>query len=118
MPFLNQKTTTLQKLLIILFLVTIALSCISLVWMQIEKPGKVTKRCDKINQFMQAHNFTFSNTTADLSLFTPSCPTTVNPPMSPGLESTINLATVTGIGFLVVSTYAYLTRKKPEPPSP
>lgn len=117
MPYLDtSKMTGLQKVLTILFILTIVLSCVSLVWIQIEKPGKVTKRCELINQFMQDHNFTFNNTTANLSLFRPACPSTTNPPMSPGLEATINLSYIVGAIFIVFGVYTYLSRKKEEPP--
>jgi len=118
MPYLDgiQKTTKLQKALIVLFIITITLSCLSLVWIQLEKPGKVTTRCERISQFMSSHNFTEGNNSLNLSKLTPSCPTTINPPMSPGLELCINLAAVSGIVFVILSAYTYITRKKKEEP--
>lgn len=117
MPSLKLKeTTTVQKLLIILFIVTITLSCISLVWMQVEKPGKVTKRCELINQFAASHNFSEGEFKLNVSKLNPSCPTTTNPPMSPGLDMCINLAMVSGAAFVLLGIYTYLTRKKEGPP--
>ena len=121
MPFLNinieTETTPLQKLLVILFGITIFLSCLSLVWIQIEKPEKVSYSCSALQGLMNPANGTVSLKELDSGLsnipkLEPTCKKTVNPPMSAGLVGVINLATVSGVLFVVVSGYAYVFRKK------
>jgi disulfide bond formation protein DsbB len=114
MRFLSPKSTSLQKALVILFLLTIVMACISLVWLQFEKPGKVTRKCTMINQFADANKFTFDKNTSDtFKQLHPECNETANPPMSLGLEAAINLTVIIGVIFVLLSVYAYISRKKP-----
>jgi hypothetical protein len=119
MPYLK-GTTGIQKLLIVLFVATIALSCVSLVWMMVEKPDKVTTHCEHQGGFnmkpvvLNLSNISNSN---DLSLI-PNCVTTYNPPMSTGLALMINISTVCAGFFIAVAAIAYTTRKKDEPDEP
>jgi hypothetical protein len=119
--FKDTYKTPIQKLIVLLFATTIILCCTALVWIQIEKPDKVTYRCEELGKFIDSHNFTVGEKTDLSSQLRPACPKTVNPPMSAGLVAVINLATVTGIVFVGLAGYAYIAGKKKEqgkePPS-
>jgi hypothetical protein len=114
----SPKTTTLQKVIIVLFTVTIIGSCASLVWISLEKPGKVTKLCENDNKLMRnTEERVFGNNTMSLEQFGRDCTTTVNPPMSGGLAALIDFTTFIGFLFLSASLYACWDRwtKRPIP---
>ena len=115
---LSPETTTLQKVIIALFAVTIIGSCASLVWISLEKPGKVTKHCENNNKLVwNTEERQFSNNTMSLEQFGRDCTTTVNPPMSGGLSALIDFTTFIGFLFLSTSLYACWVRwtKRPIP---
>lgn len=117
----SNETTILQKILVILFVATIITACVSLVWIIIEKPDKVTKQCERAGGLysmkpvvLNFTNVTGSNNGLDMSSIQ-NCTTIINPPMSSGLSTMINISTISGGFFIGAAVYAYTFRKKDEP---
>lgn len=120
MPF--PEATTLQKVMIYLFITTILFSCISLIWIIIEKPDKVNQVCGQKLTSRGGGNSIFGNESEFLQKIQRDCITTQNPPMSLGLAMTINLATFAGAAFVLSAICAYISSKKNKkdtsPPTP
>jgi hypothetical protein len=117
MPYLK-GATSIQKIIIILFILTIALSCISLVGMIIEKPDRVYTYCERPGlSSMKPVVLNLANISSENNGLTlvQNCTTTVNPPMSTGLALLINLSTTCAGFFLAGAIIAYITRNKEEP---
>lgn len=112
-----EGSTSIQKILIILFVATIVLSCVSLVGIMIEKPDKVSKHCEHTGGLRNLNqtDYNFSDITDTGLITVPNCTTTVNPPMSSGLVLLINLSTVCAGFFIAAAIIAYIMRKNKEP---
>jgi len=121
-----KSTTPLQKIIIVLFIVTIISSCFALILYLIEKPDKITTVCERSGGISSYKivpvNFTSpsSNGIADIQngQIRKNCTTTQNSTMSPIHKISIDIATYTAAVFFLVSAYAYATKKKEKPPEP
>jgi hypothetical protein len=116
MPYL-EGTSSIQKIIIVLFAATIALSCLSLIGIAIEKPDKVSTLCEHTGGLrdMKSVGVNFTDIKDDGLMIVPNCTTTVNPPMSNGLSTMINIAMICAGFFIIAAVIAYITRKKEEP---
>jgi hypothetical protein len=109
------ETNTLQKALCIVFVVTIGLSILSLGYFFVEKPNRVTVKCEyKGNLEYKMNTITLDPNTPGIQGMqrTKNCTTFTNPPISPNHQLVTDLATVSGISFLLLAIGAYIFRKR------
>lgn len=119
----SPETTIIQKVIIVLFIVTIVSSCISLLLFTIDKPSKQTIICELSGSGLK---YAMKPVSLNMSLteqinsqqFQRNCTTKINPPMSPLHTATTDIATGSVAIFFLASAYAYATRKKEKPIEP
>jgi hypothetical protein len=97
-----------------LFLLTLIFTVFSLLWFWVETPFKGKKVCNE----SYALNSPFSTSNQPESIFGGQVACEISPPkdLSSTHSAFINLATISGIAFLIASGYAYASRKKQNPP--
>jgi hypothetical protein len=114
------KLSPLQKVIYVLFFLTVAFTVISLLWFWVDQPFKSIEDCRdaKLLPFEISHNDKGMDTIESVN--NPphtACIVTPAKNLSEIHSLLINAATITGILFCIVSGYAYATRKK-EPGAP
>lgn len=106
--------TNVQNVLVVLFILTIALSCLSLVWYMVEKPNLKKTHCEQLGKSTSYISDSY-NLGNQSSMIMPklqrNCTTEYNPPISAGLDIMINLSIICGILFFVAAICAYVFRK-------
>jgi hypothetical protein len=114
------ETSTPQKLIILLFVATILMSCITLVWIMVEKPDKKTTTCEPTGRATSMVEQKLSqDDKAEFARLVRNCTSQTNPPMSSGLSLISTLTTISGGLFLAsASIYAYTSRKKIQQKNP
>jgi len=110
------ETTHIQKALCFLFLLTIVFSVISLGYFYVEKPNRVTVKCEHKGTLEYMMKPVTLNINEPIAIQgtqrTRNCTSTINPPISPNHQLVTDAATVSGIAFVLVAVCAYIFRKR------
>jgi hypothetical protein len=109
------ETTPIQKILCVLFILTLGSSVISLTLFIIDKPDKKVTLCENqlgLSHIMKPVTLDSKNPELSMSKYTKNCTTTVNPSMSPQHHWITDFATISVILFLAVAGAAYISKKK------
>lgn len=113
-------TTPLQKIIITLFILTLMFTGISLIWFWVDTPFKGTKTCNETRGFSITPLTISGNISGDLLRGEAGnyCILTDPKELSPVHELFINLATISGVAFLLSAGFAYIQRKQRDPLKP
>jgi len=103
------EMTGLQKLIVAFFLLTIITTCISLGMFFIDVPYKSTEKC--VDNKTAQNDFELGHRPMNKGILQ-DCTWTSPKEISPVHDAIINLSAVIGGTFVILSAYAYITRKK------
>lgn len=107
-------TTPLQKIIITLFLLTLIFTGFSLLWFWVDTPFKGTKTCNETQRFSTGLSISGNLLGGESGYCTLTDPKELSPPHA----AFINLATISGIAFLISAGFVYIQKKRRDPLKP